>query len=130
MSEEIALADNVTSCCHPSVSCSQHFGATGGGAGLYVMGPPGRIHRLLLPLWGLGYATEAARAIVDAGFRQPQLHRIWSTVDDENVASGRVLEKLGMQQEGLLRQDVNLRGQWRDSRILAILRHEWNLTPD
>jgi|TARA_B100000959_G_scaffold223265_1_gene236597 RimJ/RimL family protein N-acetyltransferase len=35
-----------------------------------------------------------------------------------------------MQQEGLLRQDVNLRGQWRDSRILAILRHEWNLTPD
>lgn len=67
---------------------------------------------------------------MDAGFRQPQLHRIWSTVDDENVASARVLEKLGMQQEGLLRQDVNLRGQWRDSRILAILRHEWNLTPD
>jgi len=64
------------------------------------------------------------------GFRQPQLHRFWSTVDDENVASARVLEKLGMQQEGLLRQDVNLRGQWRDSRILAILRHEWNLTPD
>jgi RimJ/RimL family protein N-acetyltransferase len=67
---------------------------------------------------------------VDAGFRQPQLHRIWSTIDDENAASGRVLEKLGMQQEGLLRQDVNLRGQWRDSQILAILRHEWNLTPD
>ena len=76
-------------------------------------------------VWGRGYATEAAGALVDAGFQQLDLHRIWSTCDDENAASARVMEKLGWQQEGLLRQDVNLRGQWRDSRVLAILRDEW-----
>ncbi|MBT3345502.1 MAG: GNAT family N-acetyltransferase [Gemmatimonadetes bacterium] len=100
-----------------------------GGVGLYIKSWQNRDgfvgYCFHSNVWGQGYATEAAGALVDAGFSQLDLHRIWSTCDDENLASARVMEKLGWQQEGLLRQDVNLRGQWRDSRLLAILRPEW-----
>lgn len=46
-------------------------------------------------VWGMGYATEAARAMVRAGFEQLQLKRIVSTCDVANAASARVLEKAG-----------------------------------
>ena len=49
------------------------------------------------------------------------MHRIYATCDVNNVASARVLEKAGMQREGLLRQDMLLRGRWRDSYLYAIL---------
>ena len=47
--------------------------------------------------WGHGYATEAARAIVEFGFTRLRLHRIWSWCIAENVGSAHVLQKLGMQ---------------------------------
>ena len=47
-------------------------------------------------VWGIGYATEAARAMVRAGFEQLGLTRIFSTCDVANAASGRVLEKAGL----------------------------------
>lgn len=46
--------------------------------------------------WGLGYATEAAAAIVRFGFEQCGLTRIEATVDPANHASKHVLEKIGM----------------------------------
>ena len=49
------------------------------------------------------------------------MHRIFSYVDVDNVASARVLEKTGMQREGLVRHDVQMRGEWRDSYLYAIL---------
>jgi RimJ/RimL family protein N-acetyltransferase len=69
----------------------------------------------------LGYMTEAVRAVLNFGFGELGLHRIWATTDVENVASCRVLEKVGMIQEGLLRQDKLVRGQWRDSFLYAVL---------
>ena len=54
--------------------------------------------------WGQGYATEAARALVDWALDQPQVMRIWTVVDVDNAASVRVLEKLGMVREGLLKR--------------------------
>ena len=72
-------------------------------------------------VWGNGYATEAARVLVAFGFEQLGMHRIYATCDVNNVASARVLEKAGMQREGLLRQDMLLRGRWRDSYLYAIL---------
>jgi ribosomal-protein-alanine N-acetyltransferase len=52
--------------------------------------------------WGQGYATEAARAIVDALLALPAVTRIWAIVDCENLASQRVLEKAGLRREALL----------------------------
>jgi RimJ/RimL family protein N-acetyltransferase len=49
------------------------------------------------------------------------LHRIFATCDPENVASARVLEKVGMQREGLMRQQMLVQERWRDSYLYAIL---------
>lgn len=75
--------------------------------------------------WGRGYATEAARAMVNFGFRGLGLHRIWADCDPANVASWRVLEKLGMRREGHLRENAWVKGEWVDSLIYAILEREW-----
>lgn len=75
--------------------------------------------------WGKGYATEAARAIIAFGFKELGLHRIFATCDVENVASARVLEKIGMRREGQLREHKWARRRWRDSFLYAILDHEW-----
>lgn len=59
---------------------------------------------LARPFWGHGYMTEAARALVEVLFATPEVVRVWAVADWENVASMRVLEKAGMQREGLLRK--------------------------
>ena len=75
---------------------------------------------------GQGYATEAARALVSFGFGTLRLHRVFATCDVRNVASARVLEKVGMRREGHCRGDKWVRGQWRDSYIYAMLEDEWS----
>ncbi len=89
--------------------------------------------------WGKGYATEASRLVLDWAFRMLQLHRISGECHDENMASARVLEKLGMGFEGLKRGQHWVRGHVRTSRVCAILESEyramgipasqWGLTP-
>jgi RimJ/RimL family protein N-acetyltransferase len=54
--------------------------------------------------WGQGYVPEAARPIVNWGLEQVGIFRIWALCDVENLASARVMEKLGMQREGVLRR--------------------------
>jgi len=54
--------------------------------------------------WGRGLMTEAAGAVVEWVIAQPEIHRVWATVDLESVASQRVLEKVGMVKEGVLRR--------------------------
>jgi RimJ/RimL family protein N-acetyltransferase len=76
-------------------------------------------------VWGRGYATEAARAILAVGFTHLDLHRIWAMCIPENVPSRRVLEKIGMRWEGHLHENYFVRGRWYDSLLFAILRHEW-----
>jgi len=75
--------------------------------------------------WGHGYMTEAARAMVDFGFRELRLHRIWADCDPANIGSWRVLEKIGMRREGHLRENARVKGEWVDSLIYAILASEW-----
>lgn len=75
--------------------------------------------------WGQGYATEAAKVLLTFGFNQLKLHRIFATCDPKNIASKCVLEKIGMQREGLLREHEWVKGIWRDSFLYAILEHEW-----
>jgi RimJ/RimL family protein N-acetyltransferase len=75
--------------------------------------------------WGRGYATELAGGLLRLGFEALGLHRIWAIVEPENIASARVLEKLGMQREGRLRDHRYAKGRWRDSVLYAILAPEW-----
>lgn len=76
--------------------------------------------------WGKGYCTEAVRAVLDAAFRaDPELNRIQARADRENQASQRVMVKVGMTREGVLRQSRVERGEVIDEAWYAILRSEW-----
>ena len=74
---------------------------------------------------GQGYATEAARGLVDYAFTTLGLHRLSANTNSENVASQRLLERLGMSLEGRLRQAVQREGRWLDKLLYGILLHEW-----
>ena len=73
--------------------------------------------------WGNGYVPEATRAIIDWAFQQGSMYRVYATTDVENVASRRVLEKVGMQCEGILHKYIlhpNISDIPRDSYMYAI----------
>jgi RimJ/RimL family protein N-acetyltransferase len=74
---------------------------------------------------GRGYAAEAVRRVLDHGFGVLRLHRIWATPDVGNVRSWRLLERLGLRREGLMRQEMLVRGAWRDTYLYAVLAEEW-----
>jgi RimJ/RimL family protein N-acetyltransferase len=73
--------------------------------------------------WGQGYATEAGRAMLHHGFSTIKLNRIMGHCFAGNRASARVLQKLGMTFEGLLRQHVCKWGKFVDVELYAALRH-------
>jgi [ribosomal protein S5]-alanine N-acetyltransferase len=75
--------------------------------------------------WGKGYATEAARAVLQFGFDRLTLHRVGAAVLPDNFGSIRVLEKLGFQREGVRRQAYSLRGPYEDLLCYSILAPEW-----
>jgi ribosomal-protein-alanine N-acetyltransferase len=80
---------------------------------------------LARPLWGRGLMTEAGRAIVDLAFADPAVHRVWAVCDADNRASARVLEKIGMTCEGVLRRWIvhpNVSDQPRDALCYARIR--------
>ncbi|MGZ9223477.1 MAG: GNAT family N-acetyltransferase [Anaerolineales bacterium] len=77
--------------------------------------------------WGKGYATEAARAVLDFGFSRLRLHRISAWCIADNTGSARVLEKLGMRQEGRLREHDYFKDRWWDVLLYAILYDEWRV---
>jgi RimJ/RimL family protein N-acetyltransferase len=59
---------------------------------------------LARPWWGRGLMTEAARPVLDWALAQQPVWRVQALCDVDNHASARVLEKLGMQREGVLRR--------------------------
>jgi RimJ/RimL family protein N-acetyltransferase len=75
--------------------------------------------------WGNGYATDAARAIVAWAFSVPSIRRVWATCDTENLASARVIEKVGLTREGTLRQAIvrpNISSEPRDAFVYSKVR--------
>jgi ribosomal-protein-alanine N-acetyltransferase len=72
-------------------------------------------------LWGNGYGTEICRALIRFGFDDLHLHRLTAICSEENTASIRGLEALGLSLEGRMRQDRFLRGRYVDSRLYALL---------
>ena len=79
---------------------------------------------LLPEVWGRGYATEAVGAVLDWAFATFDLNRVQAEADTRNVASRRVLEKLGFLCEGTLRQDCVVDGVVSDSWVFGLLRSD------
>lgn len=77
-----------------------------------------------VPFWSRGYATEAARAMIRYGFDVLGLHRIYASHFAPNAASGRVLRKIGMKHEGLLRGHICKWDQFQDLEFYGILRSD------
>ena len=79
------------------------------------------------PLWGRGLTTEAALAVIEAAFgTHPGLNRIRAMADARNLASHRVIEKIGMRREGTLRQNRITRAEPVDEAWFGVLRSEWD----
>ena len=82
------------------------------------------------PVWGKGYATEAVRAMLEWAYGTLDLNRVEAELDTRNVASARVLEKLGFQREGLRREDCIVSGEVSDSWVYGLLKRDWTAQPN
>lgn len=71
--------------------------------------------------WGKGLATEVVRKLVDVSIINLKAVRVWAAHDIDNRASGRVMEKVGMKKEGVLRLRQNLCNELRDTAIWSYL---------
>jgi len=74
---------------------------------------------------GSGYATEAARALLALAFEAYGLHRVSGRLEARNVASARVLERLGMRREAHLVENEWVKGEWQSELVYALLEREW-----
>lgn len=72
-----------------------------------------------------GCASEAARLLVESGFRKEGLHRIVARIDPVNRAARKVLQRLGFRYEGCLRREKRLNGRWIDQECWGMLKSEW-----
>jgi [ribosomal protein S5]-alanine N-acetyltransferase len=75
--------------------------------------------------WGRGYATEAARAMLRFAFAELGVHRVQASCGTSNEPSERVMKRLGMRREGVLREHGWVKGRWEDELVYGILAHEW-----
>jgi len=79
---------------------------------------------------GWGYAAEAATAMLRLGFDDLGFHRITAVCVDDNVASARLLTRLGMRQEARLVDNVLSKGAWATQLVFAMLEEEWRSRAD
>jgi len=75
--------------------------------------------------WGKGYATEISLALLEAAFRELRAERVISTVDVNNGASIRVLEKIGMRWEAVFRKHRRAKNRWWDCHMFVMPREVW-----
>lgn len=76
-------------------------------------------------LWGQGLGTDAMLALLDFGFGQLRLERMWLEVYDFNARGRRSYEKCGFVPEGVERHAIYKRGKFHDVQLMSILRAEW-----
>jgi RimJ/RimL family protein N-acetyltransferase len=81
-------------------------------------------YRLHSDVHGRGYASEASQRLVDFLFDEVGLHKLIALCTAENTGSYRVMEKLGMQREGCMRQYARIGGRWHDELVYGLLADE------
>ena len=99
-----------------------------GAIGLVIVRPHARAelgYWIGEPYWGNGYCTEAALEMLSFGFETLKLHRITASHFVSNPASGRVMQKIGMRQEGLRPQHYIKWDEFIDAAQYGILRSDW-----
>lgn len=101
----------VGSCGFTAFNCSSDSAEVG-----YVLNPS---------YWGKGIATEALSRVLEFGFEELGLHRIEAKFIEENERSRRVMEKVGMTFEGVMREGMLIKGVYRNIGICSILASEW-----
>jgi len=74
---------------------------------------------------GKGYATEAARALMEYGFNSLGLHRIHADTSTDNLAARKIMERLGMRREDVMRGAVYEEGRWVDRYVYGMTADEW-----
>lgn len=74
---------------------------------------------------GQGYATEAARMLLQMGFEGAGVHRIYARCAVTNDASWKVMERLGMRREAHFREHAFVKGAWDEEFVYALLEQEW-----
>ncbi|MGE0174452.1 MAG: GNAT family N-acetyltransferase [Oligoflexales bacterium] len=74
---------------------------------------------------GKGYTTEAVRRTITFMFEEKNFHRISAGYMPDNFASGRVLEKLGFQKEGVAKEYLLLNGRWTDHILASLVNPHW-----
>lgn len=80
---------------------------------------------LAVEAWGKGYMSEALKATLQFGFEALALNRLYAYHMVRNPGSGKVLQKNGFSQEGVLRQRVKKWGVFEDVKLWALLRQDW-----
>lgn len=78
------------------------------------------------PYWGKGYATEAARKVVEYGFEELKLNRIHAHHFERNQASGRVMKRAGLTREGLFRKHIKKWDNYENIVSYGICRSDYN----
>jgi [ribosomal protein S5]-alanine N-acetyltransferase len=81
---------------------------------------------LAVEVWRQGYMSEALKPMLRFGFEDLDLNRLYAYHMTRNPGSGKVLQKNGFVQEGLLRQRVRKWGVFEDVKLWAILRRDWH----
>ena len=76
--------------------------------------------------WGKGYAYEAAISLLKHCFDNYIIQRVEATCMIENIKSYKLMEKIGMKREGILRKYVFKNNYYYDSYMYSILKHEWD----
>ncbi|MDR6526830.1 RimJ/RimL family protein N-acetyltransferase [Chryseobacterium rhizosphaerae] len=75
---------------------------------------------IAMPYWNKGYVTEAAKAIVHFGFKKLNFNKIFATHLLHNPASGKIMEKIGMEKEAVLKQETKKDGAYFDLVMYSI----------
>lgn len=106
--------------------CLQSDGTLIGGVGIHIQSTNAEMGYVLHPDYqGSGYVTEAAQALLGYAFDTLSIHRVYATCRPANIASEKVMQKLGMTREGMLRQHWHYKGEFHDSYLYSILANEY-----
>ena len=118
-----------TGLCHEWAVVERASGKMIGTCGFAQLDLPhnvGEIGYVLNPAFrGRGLAAEAATAVLQVGFETLGLHRIEARYIRGNAASVRVMEKIGMQKEGIHRGAMLIKGAYRDIGYAALTKEDW-----